>query len=58
MIKQKEVIDDDEVEDGGKGGKFSGRRKFVYVGGFVLDFKKGINIKKVLVIIDLIIKYL
>lgn len=46
MIKQKEVIDDDEVEDGGKGGKFSGRRKSVYVGGFVLDFKKGINIKK------------
>lgn len=43
MTKQKEAVDDDEAEDGGKGGKSSGRRKPAYAGGLVLDPKKGMK---------------
>jgi hypothetical protein len=39
--QQKENMDDFEGEDGGKGGKSSGRRKPAYAGGLVLDPKKG-----------------
>lgn len=41
LTQQKENMDDFEADDGGKGGKSSGRRKPAYAGGLVLDPKKG-----------------